>query len=301
MGRKGVDHLNNVRRDPTEQTNSCNKYFPLFAILPLPDHCSPVINKPINQLLLLAPPFITPSPITSTTSAGTQQNKQMTQQKTKFLAIMKCSFESFSVVARQVVLACGFVGFALLASPANAALISLSDISVDLPANNAEIGNGGIILSDGDTEPSHEYTDSGNVGWGSYTDPTFTVDLGGVYDLSELSIWNLARFVSEIDIPDSGSVQVSTDDGVSYGAATTLSGWAVPISIDNYESTFALTGVAGAATATHLKINLVNDVGNDYEWMFLSEIQVNGELVPEPSTFLLAALGLGFCGRRRRR
>ena len=215
---------------------------------------------------------------------------------------MKCSFESFSVVARQFVLACGFVGFALLASPANAALIALSDISVDLTPSNNSIGSGGIILLDGDTDPSHEYTDPGNVGWGTYTDPTFTVDLGGVYNLSDLSIWNLARFISLIDIPDSGSVQVSTNGGASYGAITTLSGWAVPTSVDNYESNFALTGVAGAATATHLKINVVNDDnGDDFAWMFLSEIQVNGALVPEPSAFTLAAFALLGLGWRKRR
>ena len=215
------------------------------------------------------------------------------------VSILCCVFTT-----RQFVLACGFVGFALLASPANAALITLSDISVDPEPNNAVIGTGGIILHDGDTDPSHEYDDSGNVGWSSYTDPTFTVDLGGVYSLSDVRIWNLARFVSLIDIPDSGSVQVSTDYGASYEAVTTLSVWEVPTSVDNYDSTFDLTGVAGAATATHLMINVVNDTDDTYEWMFLSEIQVNGELVPEPSTFLLAALGLlglGFCGRRRRR
>jgi len=215
------------------------------------------------------------------------------------VSILCCVFTT-----RQFVLACGFVGFALLASPANAALITLSDISVDLEPNNAVIGIGGSILRDGSTEPSNEYTDLGNVGWNAFSDPIFTVDLGGVYSLSDVRIWNLARFVSLIDIPDSGSVQVSTDGGVNYGTATTLSTWAVPSPVDIYQSTFDLAGVAGAATATHLLINVVNDTDDTYEWMFLSEIQVNGELVPEPSTLLLAALGLlglGFCGRRRRR
>ena len=67
---------------------------------------------------------------------------------------------------------------------------------------------------------------------------------------------------------------------------------------NDYAKTEELT--LGGINARWVALDIQNNYGHS-DWMSIGELQFDGNLVPEPSTLLLALLGLALLPRRRRR
>ena len=178
---------------------------------------------------------------------------------------------------------------------------------------NAVNGNG---LSGEYPNEVHNSTPADNI-WYAYLggavvdDYWFKVDLGASYFVETLRFWNCNYpgqanvGINQADIYYSNE---SSDPGAFPGAGWTLLGMAgeqtfdVGPAADNYgpPQEIPLQGVA----ARFVGLDINTDHGQYPDSTSIAEMQFVGELVPEPSTFALAALGLlslGFVTWRRRK
>jgi hypothetical protein len=135
--------------------------------------------------------------------------------------------------------------------------------------------------------------------------PTFTVDLGDVYDVTGVRVFNYNEF-NEPSGPDLTARGVQRTNVLVGQAAPTTSLGAITLAkatgLADYTGEFfdlvALTG--GPVRTRFFELDIQSNHGGDNSFYGLSEIQFDGTLVPEPGALSMLSLG-GILGLRRRR
>ena len=138
--------------------------------------------------------------------------------------------------------------------------------------------------------------------------PSFTVDLGALYDLTGVRVFNYNEFYEplSLDLTARGVNRVNVLVGET-APTTPLGTVDIPqaTGTDDYTGTFydlvALTG--GPVRARYFMLDIESNHGGDNQFYGLSELQFDGTLVPEPTSAVVLALGGAalFTRRRRRR
>jgi hypothetical protein len=153
---------------------------------------------------------------------------------------------------------------------------------------------------------------SGNDPFGGVDpDPTFTIDLGGLFSVTGVRIFNYNENVPAGNRPDLAlrgiqqtNVLISAN-GVNYTSLTPTTPLTIPIAPgnDSYTGTyFNLVTLLGAPVTTRFfQLDIVSNHGGDNNFYGLSEVQFDGTPVPEVSTASFLTLsGLLLMNRRRR-
>ncbi len=177
------------------------------------------------------------------------------------------------------------MGSLALATSANAAVISVSDYVISTgvgvldPNTGTTFGDSGNQLNDNVTSTSGSNT----VGWdyNSGTDrPLTTFDLGSAWDVQTIDIYTRTSngTITSIDI------SVSLDDS-TYSTVTNYAFSAPTASLD----------VSLLDNARYVRVTTYST-----DWSMISEVDFNGDAVPEPTTTALLGLGgLALILRRR--
>ena len=175
---------------------------------------------------------------------------------------------------------------ALAATSANAAVISVSDYVISTgvgvldPNTATTFGDSGNQLNDNVTSTSGSNT----VGWdyNSGTDrPLTTFDLGSAWDVQTIDIYTRTSngTITSIDI------SVSLDDSTS----STVTHYA-------FSAPTASLDVSLLDNARYVRVTTYST-----DWSMISEVDFNGDAVPEPTTTALLGLGgLALILRRRK-
>lgn len=167
-------------------------------------------------------------------------------------------------------------------------------------------------LTDGQVGADDWSADLGNgsgyewVGWASIN-PIVTLDLGFVHRLDALRL-HLNNYGSGgVGLP-SVSIQ-SSQDGLFWQLQPNYQQWFRPE--DRLDPSARLLDYSLSGTARHIRFQLFDRPGVynfdnpsaslSYPWIFLSEVQVTGEAIPEPSSYVLLVGGLIFVFSRYRR
>jgi len=142
--------------------------------------------------------------------------------------------------------------------------------------------------------------------WKSATPNTsgnVTFDLGGLFALDAFYVWNHSQNTDGSRGVNGVNVLTSTD-GTNFAALV-----GGPASFAQQAPSAAIPAqefLVSSVPATHVRFEILSNFNPGFTNVGLSEVQFSGTAVPipEPSTFVLAALalaGLGFCTWRRRR
>jgi hypothetical protein len=147
---------------------------------------------------------------------------------------------------------------------------------------------------------------SGTGFGGADPDPTFTVDLHGLYDVSGIRIWNYnensgnpaaftLRGVNQTNI-------LISQDGTNF---TGLGTFAIPVAdgTTTYAGTFFDVLALNGGTPLRfqfMQFDIQSSHGGDSSFYGFSELQFEGQIVPEPGGAALLMLSAGFLRRRRR-
>lgn len=207
----------------------------------------------------------------------------------------------------------GSIGILMLViTPANAAIISIDPANVTA---SSEIGgsfnrqddfivNGSGLNGSGQHTTAVEpnmWLSSGDAFGGADPDPHVIFDLGAVYTINSFRVWNYNEAPPDLTARGVNGVTVQ------YGITAAL-GSSVP-GITNFAKADATNTYAGEEfsgfdpfQAQFIKFDIDSNHGGDNNFYGLSEVRFDGELVPEPSTGILAGLGgLPMLLLRRRR
>lgn len=163
----------------------------------------------------------------------------------------------------------------------------------------AGFDNGPMWLNVGTTNCCGGVSNVNSPGPGQDDMPEVTFDLGDIYNVSDMRVWNY----NEVNITTRGvnemEVLVSVDN-VTFDSLGTFNLEIAPGREDvDFSETFALN----ANGVRYVKFDIISGHGGDNGFVGLSEVQFHSSIIPEPSTLVLAALGLlgllGGCRRRR--
>jgi len=150
----------------------------------------------------------------------------------------------------------------------------------------------------GTVEPNM-WLSSGSGFGGIDPDPRVTFDLGGLYEITSIQVWNYNE--NPPNLTNRGVNAVS----VNYGTTAAL-GSSVP-GITNFAQADATETYTGEVfdsftpfQARFIEFDIDSNHGDANTFYGLSEVQFDGTLVPEPSGVLLGSLGLLALLKRRR-
>ena len=198
----------------------------------------------------------------------------------------------------------------ITASSSNAALISVSSYVYDgtgpgsaphpsfLDTGTSELTNSTLPASTAFADPQWVgYQDGGGSGTPATSDhPQITFDFGSQQTVGTVEIVYLHSTVQAsgtITAPDSVIITVS-DDNSTYSAPTTFT--AEFDSSPGDAIRVASLDVSALPDAQFYRL----EFRQSSQWTFLAEVSFDGAPVPEPSTGILALLGVFGLARRRR-
>lgn len=135
---------------------------------------------------------------------------------------------------------------------------------------------------------------------------SITFNLGGIYDLDSLKVWNYNEAFAAAGLVGRGSNSVDILAAPSVGGAFTLLGnftFTVAPGTTNVDfgQVVDLSPFAAANSTQLIRLDILSNHGGDNQFAGLSEIRFNGTAVPEPAGAGLLAIALsGLLIRRRR-
>jgi hypothetical protein len=190
-----------------------------------------------------------------------------------------------------------------------AAVISVSSVTASTEIGSP-FGRKAAYIIDGSGLSGGQHTNAppdGQIFWLSTgtccggvedVDPSVTFDLGAVYTINSIHVWNY----NEVNLPNRGVNDVSIEFGTSAALGSTVLG------ITNFAIASGQPTDAGEEfntfapfDAQFIKFDINSNHGDPNIFYGLSEVQFDGVLVPEPGSLALLGLcGLGLLLRRRR-
>lgn len=133
------------------------------------------------------------------------------------------------------------------------------------------------------------------------TDPRVTFDLGGLYRINQIQVWNYNEAAPSPNLTSRGVNAVTINYGVDAALGSSVPG------ITNFAQATGLSTYTGEVfnsftpfVARFIEFDIDSNHGGDNNFYGLSEVQFDGTLIPEPSTALLGTLALLGLVRRRR-
>ena len=204
-------------------------------------------------------------------------------------------------------------GLAFATASANAALIGgvTATTSTEISACCGDrdpidmVSKSGLVAGLHDVNPGNMWLSEG-IGFGGIDqDPWALFDLGDVYKIDRMHVWNY----NEVGFFSTRGVNsVSVEYGETAALGSTVAG------IINFDQASGAAGDAGQDfngfapfVGRYVKFDINSNHGENNGFYGLSEVEFHGELftggnaVPEPATATLALLGLGGLMTRRRR
>jgi hypothetical protein len=150
----------------------------------------------------------------------------------------------------------------------------------------------------GAVEPNMWLSQGTNFG-GDDLDPFVLFDLGDVYTINSIQVWNYNE--NPPNLTGRGVNAVSVEYGTTAALGSTVAG------ITNFAQANGLNTYTGETfnaftpfNARYIKFDIDSNHGGDNNFYGLSEVKFDGTPVPEPSSLALLALG-GLAIMRRRR
>ena len=166
----------------------------------------------------------------------------------------------------------------------------------NLGASAANYNVNAIVDGTGLTGATHDNTFSSNsfLHDNNVTDGTIDIDLGAVYNVESLLVWNYNSHGTINRGFDSADVSVSAD-GITYSSAGSLSfAQANDPNTPGEAITFSSAGIQ------HVRLENIT-LHDGLATGGIGEIQFYSEPVPEPGSFALMGAVVGLLGVRRRR
>lgn len=225
--------------------------------------------------------------------------------------------------SRQLLGAAAFAGL-WVTTHAPAAIIfgetSTASSSIGAPfdrGNIRAVDDSGLSAGDGSLATPDQFhsavpdanmwLSTGDAFGGQDFDPTYTVDLNAIYNISGIRIWNYNENSGNPGAFTLRGVQLTnvlvSQNGVTF---SNLGSFTIPIADGSatYAGTFfnvlALNG-GNPIPFRYFQLDIQSNYGGDNHFYGLSEVMFEGQLVPEPGSAVLLGLAMtGLLARRRR-
>lgn len=142
---------------------------------------------------------------------------------------------------------------------------------------------------------------TGTAFGGDDPNPFVIFDLGAVYTVNSFHVWNYNELAGATNLTGRGVNAVTVEYGLTTAFGSTIPG------ITNFAQADATPTYLGEDfnsfapfNAQFIRFDIDSNHGGDNGFFGLSEVQFNGDLVPEPSSLALLTLaGFGLLRRRR--
>lgn len=208
------------------------------------------------------------------------------------------------MTVRQFISALAMLLSYFIASPLSAALINPASITATASTQLAGFNRLAIYAVNGAgllTATEHENFPNGFMwlstapGFGGLdASPYFQVDLGAVYALDNIHVWNynevgeIARGVNSVTVLSS-TTDATLATNINQGTTTI----AIANGTDNYTGVnLLLAGNPVSFTARYIRFQINSNHGDTGPFYGLAEVQFFGVPVPEPSAFVLMLFGM---------
>ena len=121
-------------------------------------------------------------------------------------------------------------------------------------------------------------------------------DLGDVYDLESLAVWNYNEFdVIAGSLTSRGANSVNISVGTDPGSLLSLGNFTftqAPGTADvNFRQDIALGHLPNTSTVRYVALDILSNHAGDYEFAGLSKVRFTAAAIPEPAAGLLLPLG----------